>query len=96
MIFRPRRKPGWVDLEYRQHALPEGVKIDRRDRGMAESLHWHVNAAGHVVNVLCSEPYPFELKLSRLIMLARHDQVVRHENGDLLDCRRANLIVERA
>jgi hypothetical protein len=63
---------------------------------MAEYLLWSISASGHVVNVREDDPERFELRLARLIMVARPDQIVRHENGDLLDCRRSNLVVERA
>ncbi len=88
--------PRWTrsPAYWHRYVLPLGVRVDERDRDLAEQLIWSVAANGHVVNVHANQL--LELRLARLIMVARQDQVVRHENGDLLDCRRANLIVERA
>jgi hypothetical protein len=97
LLGRPRKSLFSVrseDVHYRHFPLPLGVKIDAQDRALAEQLLWSIGANGHVVNVLPDQR--LELRLSRLIMVARHDQRVRHANGDLLDCRRENLIVERA
>ena len=77
-----------------RHAIPPGVQVDSQDLGVAQQLAWSTAPNGHVVNVVPGQT--LRLRLARLIMLARCDQVVRHANGDLLDCRRANLIVERA
>jgi hypothetical protein len=81
---------------YPRRTLPEGVKIDEKDRRLGEMLVWSISSSGHVVNEKDGDSHGLTLRLDRLIVMARLDQVVRHENGDLLDCRRANLIVEKA
>ena len=62
---------------------------------MAEQLLWSIAPSGHVVNVREGDPDGYSLRLARLITVALPDQRVLHANGDLLDCRRANLVVER-
>jgi hypothetical protein len=96
MLLEFPNLPRWTrsPAYWHRQSLPAGVRIDDQDRDMAEQLVWNIGANGHVVNVVVGQA--LQLRLARLIMLVRCDQVVRHANGDLLDCRRANLIVERA
>ena len=92
--YTPRREPD----HYWRHRLPDGVQLDEKDRRLGKMLAWCISSCGHVVNVPDPDvdSYGLTFHLDRLIVMARADQTVRHKNGDLLDCRRANLIVERA
>lgn len=67
-----------------------GVRVDAEDFHFLQERTWHIVKPGYVATTNYDKS---KTLLHRLITNAPADKIVNHENGNGLDCRRANLVV---